>query len=138
MKNRKTQGEFALTSEFSDKQFTKYFRLNRTQFNDVHRLVQNSIHSERCNAKKPIGMEETLAVFLGYVSCFIFFNLNCLQNTTHNVTLMSGMNHFRTSRNSEKHQLGCNKEAFGTGVLQMEAVECSGERPQLVKPLQIF
>jgi hypothetical protein len=29
MKKRKTHGEFALTSEFSDKQFTNYFRLNR-------------------------------------------------------------------------------------------------------------
>jgi len=28
MKKRKTHGEFALTSEFSDKQFTNYFRLN--------------------------------------------------------------------------------------------------------------
>ena len=33
MKNRKIHGEFGLTSEFSDKQFTNYFRLNRSQFN---------------------------------------------------------------------------------------------------------
>ena len=64
MKNRKTQGEFALTSEFCDKQFTNYFRLNRSQFNEVHRLVQNSIYSEGCNAQKAIGTEEKLAVFL--------------------------------------------------------------------------
>jgi hypothetical protein len=43
MKRRKTHGEFALTSEVSDKQFTKYLRLNRSQYNEVHRLVQNSI-----------------------------------------------------------------------------------------------
>ena len=28
------------------------------------KLVQNSIYSERCNAQKPIGTEEKLAVFL--------------------------------------------------------------------------
>jgi len=46
MKMRKTYGEFALTSELSAKQFTNYFRLNRSEFNEVHRLVQNSIYSE--------------------------------------------------------------------------------------------
>ena len=76
MKKRKTLGEFALASEFSAKQFTKYFRLNRSHFNAVHRLGQNSIYFERCNAKKPIGTEEKLAVFL---RCFIFLYLNCLQ-----------------------------------------------------------
>ena len=70
MKKRKTHGEFALTSEFSAKQFTNYIRLNRNQFNEVHRLVQNSIYSEGCNAQKPIGMEEKLTVFL---RCFIFY-----------------------------------------------------------------
>jgi hypothetical protein len=50
MKKRKTHGEFALTSEFSAKQFTNYFRLNRSHFSEVHRLVQNSIYSEGCNA----------------------------------------------------------------------------------------
>jgi len=64
MKKRKTHGEFALTSEFSAKQFTNYYRLNQSQFNEVHRFVQNSICSEGCNAQKPIGTEETLAVFL--------------------------------------------------------------------------
>jgi len=70
MEKRKTHGEFALTSEFSAKQFTTYFRLNRSQFNEVHRLVKNSIYSEGCNAQKPIGMEEKLTVFLRY---FIFY-----------------------------------------------------------------
>jgi hypothetical protein len=64
IKNRKTHGEFALTSEFSDKQFINYFRLSRGQFNEVHRLVQGSFYSEGCNAQKPIGTEEKLAVFL--------------------------------------------------------------------------
>jgi hypothetical protein len=64
MKKRKTHGEFALMSEFSDKQFSNYFRLNRSQFNQVHGLVQNSIYSEGCSAQKPIGTEEKLAVFL--------------------------------------------------------------------------
>ena len=62
MKKRKIHGEFALTSEFSDKQFTYYFCLNRSQFNAVHRLVQISIYSEGCNAQKPIGTEEKLGV----------------------------------------------------------------------------
>jgi len=70
IKKRKTHGEFVLTSEFSDKQFTNYFRLNRSQFNEFHRLVQNSIYSEGCNAQQPIGTEEKLAVFL---RCFIFY-----------------------------------------------------------------
>ena len=70
MKKRKTHGEFALMSEFSDKQFTNYFRLNRSQFNEVHWHVQNSIYSEGCNAQKPIGTEEKLTVFL---RCFIFY-----------------------------------------------------------------
>jgi hypothetical protein len=43
----KTDGEFSLTSEFSDKQFTDCVRLNRSQFNAVHRLVQNSVYSDR-------------------------------------------------------------------------------------------
>ena len=57
-------GGFALTSELSDKQFTKYFRFNRSQFNEVHRLVRNPVYSEGCNAQKPIWTEEKLAVFL--------------------------------------------------------------------------
>jgi hypothetical protein len=64
MKKRKTHSEFALTSEFSAKQLTACFRSNRSQFNAVHRLVQNSFYSEGCNAQKPIGTEEKLAAFL--------------------------------------------------------------------------
>ncbi|KAF0749182.1 protein ANTAGONIST OF LIKE HETEROCHROMATIN PROTEIN 1-like [Aphis craccivora] len=59
MKKRKSHGEFILTSEFSDKQFTNYFRLNRNQFNEV--LIG-------CNAQKPIDPEEKLAVFLRYLA----------------------------------------------------------------------
>jgi hypothetical protein len=75
MKKRKTHGEFVLTPEFSDKQFTNYFRLNRSQFNEVHGLVQNSIYSEGCNAQKLIGTEEKLAVFLRQVVLFFIFKL---------------------------------------------------------------
>jgi hypothetical protein len=50
MKKRETDVEFALKSEFSDKQFTDCFRLNRSQFIEVHRLLQNSISYEGCNA----------------------------------------------------------------------------------------
>jgi len=66
----KIHGEFTLMSEFSAKQFANHFRLNLRQFNEVHRLVQNSLYSEVCNAQKPIGTEEKLAVFL---RCFIFY-----------------------------------------------------------------
>lgn len=48
MNKRISHGEFALTTEFSDKQFTNCFRLNRSQFNEVHRLLQNSVYSEGC------------------------------------------------------------------------------------------
>jgi hypothetical protein len=79
MAKRKTDGEFALTSEFSDKQFTDYFRLNLSQFNAFHRLVQNSVYSEGCNAQKQIGTEEKLAVFLREVALFYFLYLNFSQ-----------------------------------------------------------
>jgi hypothetical protein len=46
MKKRKTDGEFGLPSEFSDKQFTDCVRLNRRQFNEVHRLVKNSVYAD--------------------------------------------------------------------------------------------
>jgi hypothetical protein len=39
MKKRKTHGEFALTSEFSGKQFTKYLRLNRSQYKEVCKIL---------------------------------------------------------------------------------------------------
>jgi len=66
----KTHGKFVLTSEFPAKQFTNYFRSNRSQYNEVHRFVQNSFYSEGCNAHKPVGTEENLSVFL---RCFIFY-----------------------------------------------------------------
>jgi hypothetical protein len=75
MKKRKTHDEFALTSEFYDKQFTIHFRLNRSQFNEVHRLVQNSTYSEGCNAQNPTRTEEKLAAFLRQVLFFRFDNL---------------------------------------------------------------
>ena len=63
-KKRKSHGEFILTSEFSDKQFTNYIRLNRNQFNKVLSIVNDKIYSVGCNAQKPIDPEEKLAVFL--------------------------------------------------------------------------
>ncbi|VVC30205.1 Hypothetical protein CINCED_3A022695 [Cinara cedri] len=62
MKKRNSHGELVLTSEFSDKQFTNNFRLNRNQFNEI--LINDKIYSGGCNAQKPIDPEETLAVFL--------------------------------------------------------------------------
>lgn len=64
MKKRNTHGEFTLTSEFSDNRFTNYFRLNRCQFEEVHNIIKSAIHSEGCNAQKPIDTREKLAVFL--------------------------------------------------------------------------
>ena len=53
MKKRKTHDGFPLTSEFSDKQFTNYFRLNRSHFSEVHRPVQNAVYSKtNWNGKK--------------------------------------------------------------------------------------
>jgi hypothetical protein len=43
MKERETHGEFAVTSEFSDKQFTKYLRLNRSQFNEVCKVLETLV-----------------------------------------------------------------------------------------------
>jgi hypothetical protein len=71
MKKRKSHGEFALTSEFSDNKFINYFRLNRNQFNEVHGIIQSSIYAEGCNAQRPIGTEEKLALFLRYVLLFL-------------------------------------------------------------------
>lgn len=64
MKKRQSHGEFNLSSEFSDKQFLNYFRLNRKQFNEVLHLIRDTIYSFGCNAQKPIDPEEKLAVFL--------------------------------------------------------------------------
>ncbi|GLG96943.1 uncharacterized protein GBIM_03812 [Gryllus bimaculatus] len=67
-KKRETHGEFALTKEFDDDKFQNYFRLNRVQFKEVHDLIQNEICREGCNASRPIGTEEKLAVFLKYLA----------------------------------------------------------------------
>ncbi|XP_050504168.1 uncharacterized protein LOC126889520 [Diabrotica virgifera virgifera] len=67
MKKRSTHGEFALSSEFSDPAYLNYFRLSRKQVDEVHNLIENSIYSDGCNAQKPIGTKEKLAVFLRYI-----------------------------------------------------------------------
>ena len=64
MKKRVSHGEFVLTKEFDNDKFTTYFRLNREQFQEVHELIKNEIDREGCNATRPIGTEEKLAVFL--------------------------------------------------------------------------
>lgn len=64
MKKRRTHGEFALTSELSDTKFSNYFRLNREQFSEVHSIIEPTIYSEGCNAQKPIGAKEKLAICL--------------------------------------------------------------------------
>ena len=64
MEKRNTHGEFVLTSELSDDRYMNYFRLSRDQFEDVHSIVQNDVSSDGCNAQKPIGSKEKLAVFL--------------------------------------------------------------------------
>ena len=64
MEKRKTHGEFALTSELSDARYKNYFRLSRDPFEDMHTMMHSDISSEECNAQKPIGSREKLAVFL--------------------------------------------------------------------------
>jgi hypothetical protein len=64
VENRETRGEFAATKEYSDERFKNYFRLDRKQFEEVHTLIRSAIYSEGCNAQKPIGCEEKMAVFL--------------------------------------------------------------------------
>lgn len=64
LKKRSSHGEFVLTKELCSERFTNYFRLNKAEFQEVHSLVQPLISSEGCNAQKPIGSEEKLAVFL--------------------------------------------------------------------------
>ncbi|XP_072378952.1 uncharacterized protein [Diabrotica undecimpunctata] len=63
MKKRNTHGEFALSSEFSESRYLNYFRLSRKQVDEVHNIIENSIYSDGCNAQKPIGTKEKLAVF---------------------------------------------------------------------------
>lgn len=64
MDDRESIGQFAATKKYSDVRFKNYYRLNRQQFDEVHELIKNSIFSEGCNAQKPIGTDEKLAVFL--------------------------------------------------------------------------
>lgn len=61
---RKTHGQFKMTSELPDALYTNYFRMTRNQFAEVHGMIQQSIFSDGCNAKEPIGTEEKLGVFL--------------------------------------------------------------------------
>ncbi|XP_045467036.1 uncharacterized protein LOC123675638 [Harmonia axyridis] len=68
LKKRNTHGEFSLNKELCDERFINYFRLNREEFKEVHTLIQPIIHSEGCNAQKPIGTEEKLEVFLRYLA----------------------------------------------------------------------
>jgi len=44
--------------------FKESFRLNRKQFSEVHELIKMDITGQECNAQKPIGSEEKLAVCL--------------------------------------------------------------------------
>lgn len=64
LKKRKTHGEFALTKELTNEKFTNYFRLSRDQFQEMHEIIKNQIEQVGCNASRPIGTEEKLAVFL--------------------------------------------------------------------------
>ncbi|XP_071051164.1 uncharacterized protein [Onthophagus taurus] len=68
LRKRETHGEFRLTSEFSDDQFTNYFRMNRMQFEEVHNTIQNKIYHEGSRAHKEITTKEKLAVFLRYLA----------------------------------------------------------------------
>lgn len=43
-----------MTTEFSDKQFTNYFRLNIYQLNEILHIIKDTIFSEGCNAQRPI------------------------------------------------------------------------------------
>jgi hypothetical protein len=61
MKRRKTHGEFALTSEFSDEQFTNYLRLNRSQFNGVCKILSTL---KGVMLKNQLERGKKLAVFL--------------------------------------------------------------------------
>ena len=63
MEKRTTHGEFALTCELSDARYKNCFRLSRDEFADVHNMIQSDISSKGCNAQKPIGSREKLAMF---------------------------------------------------------------------------
>lgn len=64
LKKRNSHGEFLLSKELNNEQFKNYFRLNRDQFREVHEIIKKEIDAEGCNATRPIGTEEKVAVFL--------------------------------------------------------------------------
>jgi len=64
LRKRESHGEFKLSSEVPDSVFKESFRLNRKQFSEVHELIKMDITGQECNAQKPIGSEEKLAVCL--------------------------------------------------------------------------
>lgn len=64
LRKRDGHGEFKLSSEVPDSVFKESFRLNRKQFSEVHELIKMDITGQECNAQKPIGSEEKLAVCL--------------------------------------------------------------------------
>lgn len=61
LSKRKTHGQFKMTFEIHDDVFTKYFRLNRNQFAEVHATIQHSIAAKGCNAQERI--EKNLECF---------------------------------------------------------------------------
>ncbi|KAI4469485.1 hypothetical protein MML48_1g17434 [Holotrichia oblita] len=60
--------EFKISGEIPDNVFKESFRLNRKQFREVHELIKQDITGQECNAQKPIGSEEKLAVCLRYLA----------------------------------------------------------------------
>jgi hypothetical protein len=58
MKKRMSYGEFALTTELSEKQFTNYFHLNRYRFHEVLHVLKGIIFSEGRNVRKLVDPEE--------------------------------------------------------------------------------
>lgn len=61
---RNIRGEFLLTEEVPDNLFTGWFRLNKTQLEEIHELLKNDITGRECNAQQPIRSKEKLAVCL--------------------------------------------------------------------------
>ncbi|CAH1956465.1 unnamed protein product [Acanthoscelides obtectus] len=68
LRKRQSHGEFNLSREVPDSIFKETFRVNRTQFNEVDELIKNDITGKECNAQKPIGSEEKVAVCLRYLA----------------------------------------------------------------------
>ncbi|KAJ8896308.1 hypothetical protein PR048_001652 [Dryococelus australis] len=73
MEKRGTHGEFVLTNELSDSRFRNYCRLTRNQFEEVHSMSEEEISLEGCNAQKPIGTREKLAIFLSILHVLLHF-----------------------------------------------------------------